>query len=101
QVHSNGEVVQVQIQLASWGAISGTVSRQDGVTPAVGVRVSVGSAFTTTDLNGHYTLTLLPLGDFVVSVSDPGTRSLGRAKGTLVTQADTDTVHILLSHQAS
>ena len=64
------EVVPVVVRLSNWGALAGTVVRQDGVTPVVGAVVTSHGVSTTTDVEGHYTLPLLPLGPFSIQASE-------------------------------
>jgi uncharacterized protein YraI len=60
--------------------LSGRILDQDTHQPVAGARVRVGSAATTTDAEGRYTLTGLPPGQYVLSVThpdyDPGLSSI-------------------------
>ena len=65
-IASDLQIVTIDVTLATWGALQGTVYRVDGITPVVGALVSVtapGASFgTTTDAAGHYAFEFLPLG---------------------------------------
>ena len=104
-VNSNLQLVTADIRLAQWGGLQGTVFRADGVTPLVGgsVQVSAGvaSLTTETDSAGHYAFGFLPLGPFSVSVSEPATRGIGRATGTLAVQAQVVTQNVTLFPQGT
>jgi Tol biopolymer transport system component/protocatechuate 3,4-dioxygenase beta subunit len=61
-------------------ALSGRILDQDTNHPITGAKVRVGAATATTDADGHYTLTGLPPGQYVLSVIhpdyDPGLSSI-------------------------
>ena len=101
QVSLDLEIVHVQVHLSNWGGLTGIVYRADGATTVAGARVSTHGVSTTTDAEGRYTLTLLPLGPYVLTASDPGTRGLGQVTGALVTHAATELVDIRLFDQGS
>jgi hypothetical protein len=65
---------------SSQSALSGRILDQDINQPIAGAEVSVGAATATTDADGRYTLTGLPPGQYVLSVThpdyDPGLSSI-------------------------
>jgi hypothetical protein len=101
EIKTHGQVVPIEVRLSAWGALSGIIYRQDGVTPVSGALVSARGQTTTTDVEGNYTLTLLPLGPYALTVEDTATRGLGAANGTLVTHAATETVNVRLMDQGT
>jgi hypothetical protein len=103
------QTVAVDVTLGTWGGVEGTVVRADGATPApnadvrlsLSAGVSSGTFLTKTDAQGHYSFMFLPLGSYVMTVEEPGTRGLGRATGTLSVHAQILTQNITLFGQGS
>lgn len=86
------ESTTVDLQLAPFGTITGTVFAQDGTNAAgAGVTVTLSgpvSGTTTTDALGRYTFDFVPLGAFAVEASD-GAGNRGRNTGNLSTTGRT------------
>ena len=97
----DAETVTSNVNLSTFATLRGTVRRPDGVTPAVGARVTVHTHSTETNALGEYNFAFLPLGAFTVTVRDDGTRQQGRGAGTLTTQGETRTVDVQLHPQGS
>jgi len=106
------EEVSLDIRLAPFANLTGTIYRPDGVTD-VGGGVTVTfdwcqwqgqrdcTAFTATDLNGRYEFRYLPLKTFAFFVQDPATRGLGFASGTLAVTGETRTLNVTLYGQGT
>ena len=99
------QVLTLDVTLATWGGLDGTVYRTDGTTPVVGAVVSVfapgASLGTTTDATGHYSFEFLPLGAFSLSAREPATRGLANAVGTLSVHAQVLTRNLTLRPQGT
>ncbi|MEO8677871.1 MAG: carboxypeptidase regulatory-like domain-containing protein, partial [Vicinamibacterales bacterium] len=103
-VGRDGEVVPVDLRLAQWGSLTGTVFRTDGTTPVAGARVSLfGGPYvtTTTDNDGHYAFTLVPLGGYWVEAREPATHGIGRSIGALTTHGLTVTQNVTFLPQGT
>ncbi|MCU0255404.1 MAG: Ig-like domain-containing protein, partial [Vicinamibacterales bacterium] len=89
RVTIDGQQVNVVVRLAdATGTVSGTVYRDDGLTPVPNAEVVVSQgghslAFAVTDANGDYSVTLVPLGAFAVDVFDASTAARGYDAGQL------------------
>lgn len=86
-----GDVADVDFDLARLGAIDGVV-RTDGGTPVTGVAIMVegpdGTQQLTTDADGAYGLGTLPPGTYTITVTPPtGTTVVGAATRTVVITA--------------
>ena len=81
------QVLEREVVTASYGSLHGKVFRADGQTIVVGARVSLGSRLVTTNELGEYRFEILPLGNYQISVSDPGTGGQGVKNVTLATNA--------------
>ncbi len=92
-VASDGETVNLDVQLAESGSVTGHVLRPDGTTPAPNAIVTVtGSGFSFTDLTdagGDFHVRGIPLVDFSVRVEDPFTRGLATTSGTIAVNGET------------
>ncbi len=97
----NNETVRLTLRLASVGAITGTVYRNDDVTPVAGATVSAGSASTTTDNQGSYLLETIPLGVYTVTADDKGARSRSSASVSLQTHGETVTRNLTMPGQGN
>ncbi len=99
------QVVTANVVLAAWGGLQGTVYRPDGVTPAPGAALSlrVGNAFfnATTDADGRYSFSFLPLGNYVLTVDDAAVNGLGRVTGTLSVNGEIKTQDVFQLGQGS
>ncbi|MEQ1871423.1 MAG: carboxypeptidase-like regulatory domain-containing protein, partial [Vicinamibacterales bacterium] len=103
-IDANLQVVPLDVRLAQWGGLQGTVFRSDGVTPVANADVSIsaaGSQSTTTDAQGHYAVQFLPLGLYSVSVREPSTRGIGYATGTLSVYTQVTTQNVTLFPQGT
>ena len=89
RVTTDGQQVTVVVRLAdATGTVSGTVYRDDGLTPVPNAEVVVSQggnalAFAVTDANGEYSVALVPLGPFAVDVFDASTAARGYETGLL------------------
>ncbi|HEX6904370.1 MAG TPA: carboxypeptidase regulatory-like domain-containing protein [Thermoanaerobaculia bacterium] len=88
-VSTDGEIVQINLQLQSSGTITGVAVLADGTTPAVNALVALqigGRTLTTfTDANGAFTFPSVPLGSFLLVFQEsfgPGIREI---RGSLAT----------------
>ncbi|MGA2534763.1 MAG: Ig-like domain-containing protein [Terracidiphilus sp.] len=103
----SGQSVQINLQLLPSGTVSGTVYQSDGVTLAPGAQVllcqslsgatcSGYSVTTTTNANGAYSFSGVPLIGFTVDVTNPnGDR--GRTTGQLSNNGQTVTLNVRLN----
>ncbi len=100
---ADGQVVDVALQVASWGPLVGTVYRADGTTPVAGARVSLGgsaSLSTVADDQGRYAFAVVPVGTYPVVATDPPTRGVGSASAT-VAQGQTATADVTFLPQGT
>ncbi|MCU1382031.1 MAG: LamG domain protein jellyroll fold domain protein [Acidobacteria bacterium] len=104
-IGSDLQVVTVDVRLATWGGLQGTVYRADGVTPLVGGVVTVSAPGETvtakTDAAGHYAFDFLPLGSFFIAVNEPATHGIARALGALSVHAQVLTLNLTLLPQGT
>jgi 5-hydroxyisourate hydrolase-like protein (transthyretin family) len=109
-ITGHAQDVEANIGLAPTANLQGRVFRSDGTTPvAGGVTVLVQYCFfdprctfsTTTDSEGRYAFTFLPLGSFTLSASEPSTRGRGSVQGTLSVNGETRTLNVNLLPQGS
>ena len=101
-IASDGQVVQQDLVLASYGTVRGTVYRFGGTTPVPNASVILlGKPQTFTDLDGKYEFQLVPLGSHTVSVNDAATRGKGSATGSVSTQGQILTLDVTLRAQGS
>ncbi len=100
-----GEQAEITVQLSSYGHLRGTVFRSDAVTKVAAAEVSVvcggGRYSTTTDADGGFAFDFLPFAGFTISVTDPGTRALGRATGAFTVSGETARVDVVLMAQGA
>ena len=100
-ISSSGQVLTINISVIATGTINGTVLRADNVTPAVGVQVTLygpyGSPTTSTDSQGHYSFTFVPLGGFTISVTDTSTGDRGVASNQLTVNGQTSVINVVLN----
>ncbi|MCU1383321.1 MAG: LamG domain protein jellyroll fold domain protein [Acidobacteria bacterium] len=80
EVAANLQPVFKQITLAAFGSVNGTVYRPDGTTPVSGALVTAAGLSTTTDTQGRYALTFVPLGTLTVTARDEATRDFGTSQ---------------------
>jgi len=97
-LQTNGQSVTANITLLATANITGTVFRANGTTAAAGAVVNVaGTGFTqVTDLNGHFTISNVPVGNYQLQVSDPGTGDRGTANVALTAASQTVTSNVTL-----
>jgi hypothetical protein len=104
-VTTDGQTVNVVVQLSKFGNLEGTVFRSGRATTVPGATVSVswagGTRTTSSDLDGRYSFSFLPFAPFTVSVNDPATRAVGAATGTFTTSGQTVTKDIELMPQGT
>ena len=103
----SGQSVEIDVALIPSGSVSGTVVQADGVTPVQGAQVLLCqsltassclgySASTTTNTNGHYSFSGVPLVGFAVDVTNiNGDR--GRTTGQLSSNGQSVTVNVRLT----
>ena len=101
-IASNGEEASANITLSSSGTVTGTVYRYGGTTAAANIdaRLLIGgsqAASTTTDVNGRYTFQFVPIGSFVVDVTDSATGDRGRTTNQINANNETRTVNVVLN----
>ncbi|MDT7780154.1 MAG: large repetitive protein [Acidobacteriota bacterium] len=103
-INSFTDNVGLDIHLAASGTVTGTIFRSDTTTPFAGAQVSVytqsfsslvGTA--TADAQGHYTVDNVPLGNFIVDVSDAATGDRGRQTNQLNANGATATVNVVMN----
>ena len=101
-IASDGQVVQQNLVLASYGTVRGTVYRHGGTTPVPNASVSLpGLSQTQTDQDGEYEFQLVPLGSHTVTANDAATRGKGSSTGTLSAQGQILTLDVTLRAQGS
>ena len=101
-IAGDGQVVQTDLVLASYGTVRGIVFRHGGTTPVPNASVSLPGMFQTqTDQNGEYEFQLVPLGSRTVTVNDAATRGKGSSTGTLSTQGQILVLDVTLRAQGS
>jgi hypothetical protein len=89
-----GADAPVSITITGSGTVTGTFIAADQNTRIANAQVvlqtSAGvKAYASTDRNGRFLLTAIPIGSFTVEASDPVTARLGRTTGELKFQGDT------------
>jgi protocatechuate 3,4-dioxygenase beta subunit len=98
----SGQAVTVNLPLIPSGSVPGTVFGNDGVTPVPNATVSVSPSVATigntytADNQGHYTIPVVPLGDFQVTAVDPVTNNQGVASGQLLVSGSSITLNVNL-----
>lgn len=110
QVPANGVSSLPPLNPPSTGTVSGSVSESDGVTPVVGATVTVTSGdlifgkivTATTDSNGLYSATGVPLESYSVSVQHPVTDTLSPfVAGNFAAGADSAQTNVVFSNTGS
>jgi len=101
-IATNGQQVLLNLSLAPFATVQGTVRRSDGTTTVPNATVSMsGVGSTKTDAQGFYQFPIVPLGSNSVVVNDAATRGLGRTDVTLATNGQTVTADVQLLGQGS
>ncbi len=98
--------INVTVVVSSSGTVYGTVITADetGTVPYAQVKLlSEGRPdfFTTSDADGNYTFTYVPLGSFSLEVFHPGTARVGKASGAVNYDTQQVTVDIILIAQGT
>ena len=98
-LQTDGQSVTANITLTATATIAGTVFRSNGTTAVAGAVVNVsGTGFTqATDLTGHFTISNVPVANYQLQVSDPGTGDRGTANAALTTANQTVTSNVTLN----
>lgn len=94
-----GSPLTLNIALAGYGTVTGSVTEPNGSQAPAGVTVQLsGSASlsTTTDALGHYTFPFVPVGAFTVQASDSSSHQ-GAANGLVAATSQTVTANIQFS----
>ena len=103
-LNSFADTLAMNVRLAAYGTVTGTVFQFDHATPQAGASVVlqlspsgtvVGN--TTSDAQGRYTIDFVPVGSFTVDASDAATGDAGRATGQISSSGETRTVDVFLS----
>jgi hypothetical protein len=103
-IESFSDSLQRNIQLVASGIVTGVIFRADGTTPLAGARVvlhadnfnSHGGVFVS-DANGRYTIDFVPLGSFVLDVTDPATGDRGQQANQVNANGETRTVNVIMN----
>ncbi len=88
---SSATGLTLNVKLAAYGTVSGTVLNAAGVAVGAGVTVAIGGslgATTTTDALGHFTFTFVPLGGITVDATDANGNH-GRSGATVTATSQT------------
>jgi protocatechuate 3,4-dioxygenase beta subunit len=97
-INSHGQSVTANVNLASYGVVTGTVRRADGTTIVAGaiVRFTDGdyARQTETAADGTYRFEVVPLGNYVVTASEAATRSTGSTPVVVNTHLATKTANV-------
>src|SRR5215471_18141364 len=100
---SNGDVFTTRLVFVGLGAVQGTVKKPDG-SLASGVSISLRSAnaqvggffFATSDFNGNYFIFNVPVGNFSITATVPGSQLIAETSGQIPSDGATTTVDIQL-----
>jgi 5-hydroxyisourate hydrolase-like protein (transthyretin family) len=100
------ETVSIDVYVASFGSLQGTVYRSDGTTTVANASVTAERdqytrTFATTDSNGHYGMSVVPLGSYTVSVYDSSTRGVGEAVTAVTSNGQQQTANVVLMPQGT
>jgi hypothetical protein len=99
---SDQQMVTTNITLTASGTITGNIFHADGVTPDANANISLSDGVTTqADANGLYTLSFVPLGTYIISVTDPVNGDQGTGSVTLNGQGQVQVVNINLNGQGN
>jgi hypothetical protein len=104
---ANGDVITSVLIFAGQGTVHGNVRNPDG-TPAAALSVSLRSANpqiggfinSSTDAQGNYTISGVPVGQFAVTASDFNRRVFGEVFGQLNSDGQSVTANIQLTNNA-
>jgi hypothetical protein len=101
-VSGDGQSITLNVALRASGTVTGQVVQADGVTPASTSTVSIniggfggGTATTTTDAQGNFTLQNVPAGSGTITAQVLG--SIDQASAPVVVAAGTNTVKVTLN----
>ncbi len=102
-----GQNASVAITLVAAGTVTGTVVESDGTTPAAGIQVQIYGqtqairqglvATTTTDTNGSFSSSQVPIGGFTIVAINTTTGDQGEATGSITAANQQVPVHIVLA----
>jgi hypothetical protein len=101
----SGQTLTLNISLLSSGIVTGTVFEAGTTTPVPGAAVTINRFLqglpttVTTDAQGQFTFTLVPLGTFTLDVTRPSTGDRGRATNQVNANGETRTVNVTLNGQ--
>jgi hypothetical protein len=99
----HGQSVTANVNLASYGAITGLVKRAGGSPTVAGASVTiVGTNYrrqAATDSDGRYRFDVVPLGAYTLTATDAGTRGTGSTSVTVDVHQGTKTADIIFAAQ--
>ncbi|PYM11964.1 MAG: hypothetical protein DME18_12580, partial [Verrucomicrobia bacterium] len=91
-----GQTATVELRLGATGTIRGSFVRTDLVTPITFAQVAIGNiGFATTDENGQFQVSGVPLGTYRIASKDPVTGHSGATTTTLAFDGQTNQVQLV------
>ena len=85
---TNGQSLTPTVVLGSYAPLTGVVRRANGTSTVAGARVVLdpsGYGYETiTDANGVYTFAIVPVGTYIVTANEPGTRAQARGQAAVL-----------------